>query len=142
MQPQVLLVLLLWSGLLLDSQVSAFAPPWSRRRLVSFVASSSNVIVEYDDFLPQLTPERDALNVVETCMGVLHDRTDAGLEVCFNFASDSCPGWVIGSIRRVRDQSGIFVRGADHCGDGDAGSHANCLDGCAAGEELGRRECR
>ena len=54
--------------------------------------------IEYDDFLPQPGPDFQALEVVHACMKTLLHRRDAGLEVCFNFASDSCRAALGGSL--------------------------------------------
>jgi hypothetical protein len=86
---------------LLASKVNAFAPHTHRRLFDTAVRS----VVEYDDFLPQPHPDRDALDVVNSCMTVLLDRKDAGLEVCFHFSSDMCRAALGGSLERFRQYS-------------------------------------
>jgi hypothetical protein len=86
--------------LVLASKVSALAPPQTAHR--RFDTAVRSVVVEYDDFLPQPHPDRDALDVVHTCMSVLLNRKDAGLEVCFHFSSDLCRAALGGSLERFR----------------------------------------
>ena len=66
-------------------------------------SSSSSTVIEYDDFLPQPNTEWDALQVTQACMGVLLERKDAGLEVCFNFSSDRCRAALGGSLDRFAE---------------------------------------
>jgi hypothetical protein len=58
--------------------------------------------LEYSDFLPQPDPNLDAIDVVNSCMSVLLDSRDAGLEVCFHFSSDRCRAALGGSLERFR----------------------------------------
>ena len=58
----------------------------------------TTTVIEYDDFLPQPGPDLEAVEVVHACMKTLLDHRDAGLEVCFNFASDRCRAALGGSL--------------------------------------------
>jgi hypothetical protein len=49
-----------------------------------------DVLVEYQDFLPNPHPSLTAVDVVRACMDTLRQRKDTGLEVCFQFSSDRC----------------------------------------------------
>lgn len=65
----------------------------------SLPVTTTTPVIEYDDFLPQPGPHVEcALDVVQACMDTLLCNRDAGLEVCFNFASDSCRAALGGSL--------------------------------------------
>ncbi|KAL7581152.1 hypothetical protein ACA910_005945 [Epithemia clementina (nom. ined.)] len=82
-------------------------------------ASTASSLVEYDDFLPQPGPHFQALEVVHACMKTLLVNRDAGLEVCFNFASDSCRAALGGSLEEFNHYArnpvfGYLVNCADY----------------------------
>jgi hypothetical protein len=91
----------------------AFVPPILRFQhtdslfaIHAFESSNANPEsrrLEYSDFLPQPDPSLDALDVVHSCMSVLLDSKDAGLEVCFHFSSDRCRAALGGSLERFRE---------------------------------------
>jgi len=99
----------------IDSSTTTAIVPWrtpvtirsaTRReqppRLQVLSTTLDTAVVEYDDFLPQPNPQLGALDVVHSCMSVLLDRKDAGLEVCFNFSSDRCRAALGGSLDNFR----------------------------------------
>lgn len=59
--------------------------------------------VEYTDFLPQPNQRFEAIDIVHSCLSVLLDSKDAGLEVCFNFSSDRCRAALGSSLERFRE---------------------------------------
>ena len=97
---------LIWSCLLAESL--AFAPTHHALPTITRLGLSNNddhntKIMEYDDFLPQPNPTLEPLDVLHSCMSTLHQRQDAGLEVCFHFSSDRCRAALGGSLERFAE---------------------------------------
>ena len=67
--------------------------------------------IEYSDFLPQPNQQLEAIDIVHSCLSVLLDSRDAGLEVCFNFSSDRCRAALGGSLERFREYATTPVFG-------------------------------